>query len=120
MNKSILFILLIIGIITSSIFYTMASYYFRIAEKKHIPFAHIFMISLLFGIISYSIKIPVYYFFGKNLSVFMINIFFLVITFIFVVCFSYFVLKEKIEKHTYIISFIVVCLLILNDILSLK
>lgn len=118
-NKTYLYILLVIGIVISSIFYTIASYSFRYAENYNIKFRYIFIFSLLFGLISYSIKIPVYYFFGKRFSIFVLNILFLIITFIFVVMYSYFILHEKIDTHTYIIITIIVCLLIINDILSM-
>ena len=118
MNKIVLYGLFIIGIILSSIFYTLASYYFRFADDNNIKFKYIFIISIILGIISYSIKIPTFYYFAKNINIMFINIIYLVITFIFVTLYSKFILNEQIKLHTYIIIILVVLLIILNGLLD--
>ncbi len=118
MNKIILYILFIIGIILSSIFYTLASYYFRIGESRNIKFIYIYIISIFLGLMSYSIKIPIFYYFGKQFSIMIINTIYLIVTFILVTLYSKFVLEENIPIHTYLIIFLIVLLIILNDILN--
>ena len=120
MNKITTYSLFIIGSILASIFYTCGSYYFRIGESRKIKFKYIYIISIFLGIISYSIKIPVFYYFGKNMSTMIINAFFLIITFISVTLFSKFILKEDIPLHTYLILILIVLLIALNDVLDSK
>jgi hypothetical protein len=120
MNKLLLYICFFTGIFLGSFFYTFGSYYFRYAEANNIKFTYIFIVSLFLGMISYSIKIPIFYYFGKELNVFFINTVFLVTVFISVILYSKFVLNEKIEIHTYIICTLILLLLITNNILSNK
>ncbi len=120
MNKAISYIFLVIGITISSIFYTLASYSFRIGEYNNINFIKVFIISILFGTISYAIKIPVFHYLGRDLSIMIINIIFLVITFIMVTLFSKFILNENIPIYTYIIIILVVSLIVLNNILDIR
>jgi hypothetical protein len=118
MNNLIKYILFILGIILSSTFYTLASYYFRYAENKNIKFIYIFILSIIFGIISYMIKIPTFYYFGKDLNIMIINIYFLVTTFIIVTLYSKFILNENIPSYTYIILILIILLIILNNIMN--
>jgi hypothetical protein len=118
MNKILSYIFFIIGIFIGSIFYTLASFYFKYAEKYNIKFIYIFLVSILFGICSYSIKIPVYYFFGKNMNVLLLNIIFLVLSFIVVMLYSKFILNEKIPFYSILIIVIILLLIILNHILD--
>jgi uncharacterized protein (DUF486 family) len=118
MNTIIRYIILLLCIIVSSIFYIGASYYFRYGEQNNIKFIYIYIISIIFGIISYSIKIPAFHYLGKDISIMMINIFFLTISFIIVIFYSIYILNEKIPIYTYIISILIVLLIILNNILE--
>jgi len=118
MNKILTYIFFIIGIFISSIFYTIASFYYKYAQKYNIKFIYIYLISILLGIFSYSIKIPAYYFFGQNMHVLLINIIFLVSTFIIVMLYSRFILNEKIPFYSIIIIIIILLLIILNHILD--
>jgi hypothetical protein len=119
LSKITMFILLVIGILISSYFYTIGSYYFRYAETMNLKFRYIFIISLICGIISYSIKIPLYYYLGKYNNIMMINILYITITFIIVTLYSKYILKENIPLHTYIIIFIILLLLIFNSLLDI-
>jgi len=111
-------IILLIGIILSSLFYVLGSYYFRLEEYHHNNFTKILVISLLFGMCSYFIKIPIYHFYGKDRPVTFINIIFLVFTFIFLSIYSKYILHEEPKFHTYIIICIIIGLILLNDILD--
>ena len=120
MNKEISYIFLIIGIVLAAIFYSIGSYYFRYGQLNNIKFIYIFIISLTCGIISYLIKIPVFYFFGKNLTIMYINIIFLITSFIIITLYSKIILNEQIKIHTYIIFFFIISLIILDNLLNLK
>lgn len=120
MNKIVLFILFLIGVIFGSIFYTLASYYFRYGKMHNIKFFYIFLISIFFGIISYSIKVPIFYFLGKDYTIMFINVIFLITTFVVVTLYSKFILSEEIQTHTYIIFALIVLLLMLNYFINEK
>ncbi len=110
--------MLLTGIIISSFFYIGSIFYFRYAQINNIKFGKIFLISILLGFISYIIKIPICYYYGSEYSIFYMNILFAVTCFIFVTIYSYFILDEKIERHTYIIIVIIFFLLIIDNILK--
>ena len=118
MNNIIIYILLLLGIFFSALFYSIGSYYFRYGYMNKIKFKYIFIISIICGIISYLIKIPVFYFLGKNMTIMYINILFLVISFLIITLYSKFILNETINIHTYIIFTIIVILIVLNNYLS--
>jgi hypothetical protein len=120
MNKIITYIWLTLGIILAAIFYILASYYFRYGEYHNIQFQYIFIISVCLGIISYMIKIPIFYYLGKDLSIMVINIIFLIIAFILVVLYSKFILHEIIPIYTYTIIVMIVLLILLNQLLDIK
>jgi uncharacterized protein (DUF486 family) len=111
-------IILLIGIILSSLFYVIGTYYFRFEKHHSNNFTKILLISLLFGMCSYFIKIPIFHFFGKNHEIAFINIIFLVFTFIFLNLYSKYILHESIKTHTYIIICLIIGLILLNDILN--
>jgi len=118
MNSIVNYILFTIGLLLSCTFYTIASYYFRFGQENNIKFKYIYLISLAFGLLSYSIKIPTFYFFGKNFKVMFIHIIFLIASFITVLLYSKFYLKEEIHLHSLIIFTIIILLLILDNILT--
>jgi hypothetical protein len=118
MYNIINYIILILGIIIASSFYVVANYYFRYGQKLNESFLKIFLISLLFGTLTIIIKIPFFYFFGKNISIMIINIIFLIISFILVILYSRFILNEEIKLHTYIILILIVLLILLNHFLK--
>ena len=105
MSKILYHLIFFIGLFLACIFYIFGSYYFRLVETSNDKFIKILLISILCGLISFSIKIPTFYFFAKDLNVMLINIIYVTITFILVVLFSKFVLKETIKLYTYIINF---------------
>lgn len=118
MNKILLYILFIIGVILSSIFYTLGSYYFRIGEARNIKFIYIYIISICLALISYLIKVPIFYYLAKDMSIMVINIIFIIAAFIAVTLYSKFILDEKIPVHTYLIIILVILLILLNNVLG--
>ena len=119
MNKLLLYFLFFIGLIISSLFYTFSSYYFRLGEQLNVKFQYIYIISIIFGLISFLIKIPIYYYFGKNFNILTIHVYFLVITFSLLYFYSYYILSEKIPLHTIIILFTIIMLLVINDLIEI-
>jgi len=120
MNDIILYSLFIIGVLLSSFFYTFGSYFFRLGEKYNIKFIYIYIISIICGILSYSVKVPLFYYIGKKMSVMIINIIFLIAVFISTTLYSKFILNEVIPLHTYIIITLIILLIILNHYLDNK
>jgi len=116
MNKMIYYI----GILVSAIFYVFGSYYFKLAEQYDIKFTYIFSLSILLGIISYCIKIPLYYYFSKNIHINLSNAIFTALVFLILIFYSKFILNETIPFHSIVISFLIILLILLNYILDLK
>lgn len=110
--------LFFIGITLSCIFYILGTYYFKYGIKNNIEFKYIYITSIIFGIMSYTIKVPLFYYLLKDTNILLINAYFLVIVFILTTIYSKIVLNEKIFIHTYIILFFIILLLILNNYLS--
>jgi hypothetical protein len=120
MNNIILYCLFIIGILFSASFYTLGSYFFRLGEKYNMKFIYIYILSIICGILSYSVKVPIFYYIGKKMNVMLINIIFLITVFIVVTLYSKFILNEIIPLHTYIILTLIILLIILNHFLDNK
>jgi hypothetical protein len=112
------YFLLLIGITISSIFYVLGSYYFRAIDYTKNNFINVYIISCLLGLISFMIKIPIFYYLAKKYTIRVINIFYLIIAFILIVLYSKYVLNEGIPLYTYIIIIIILILIILNNILD--
>jgi hypothetical protein len=119
MNKILLYFIFFIGLFISAIFYTISSYYFRLGQQLKIKFEYIYIISIVFGIISFLIKIPIYYYFGNDFSILAIHIYFLVFIFALLSFYSFYILSEKIPLHTIIILILIVSLLVINDLLNI-
>ena len=111
-------IIFLIGIILSSLFYVIGTYYFRFEEHHSNNFIKILFISVLFGLCSYLIKVPIFHFFAKDREVTFINITFLVFTFIFLSLYAKYILHEEPKPHTYIIICLIIGLILLNDVLD--
>ena len=120
MNKILLYSVLILGLLISGIFYVCATYYFRYGQIKNESFMKILGISIMLIIITFLIKIPVFYYFGSEVSVLVLYMIFLIITFIIVIIFSNLILNEPIQLYTYVIVVLIVLLIILNDMLDVK
>ena len=118
MNSILNYLLFSIGLLLSCTFYTIGSYYFRFGQENNIKFKYIYIISIILGILSYLIKVPTFYFLGKNFKVIFIHIVFLVGSFLLVLLYSKFYLKEDVKLHSIIIFTIIILLLILDNILN--
>ena len=119
-DKYINFIIIFIGLLLASIFYSLASYSYRYIEQHKMNFMIGFFISLFFSVLSFCIKIPVLHFYAKDVSIFLINIYYMILCFFIVSLYSYLILNEKIDTHTYIIGFLIFLLIILNAKMSMS
>ena len=108
--------ILIIGIIIYSIFYVLATFGYKLFEKQKFTFMYIFFISLFFANIAYIIKIPLFYYYGQADTVTLYILYMSILT-IMVTLYSTLVLKNKVATHTYIILFVIILLIILNEYL---
>lgn len=108
-------IILLSGIILYSITYVFGSYYFRLDIENKKSFSHIFFVSIIIGLVSFLIKIPIFYFYATNMNIIILHVITTSIIFITAVLYSYFILNENIPLHTYIIIFLIIFLIILNN-----
>lgn len=111
--------ILVVGIFIFSIFYVIASFGYKFFSNKGYSFKYIFAGSLLAAIIAYCIKIPLFYYYGKD-DVITIYILYTAILSITVSLYAKFILHSKVYTHTYVILSLVVLLVILNEFLTMK
>ena len=110
-------LILIVGLMLFSIFYVIASFGYKLFPKNAYPFKYIFAGSLLAAILAYCIKIPLFYYYGKD-DVINIYILYISIISVAVSLYSKFILHNKIPTHTYIILSVIVLLIGLNEYLN--
>jgi hypothetical protein len=118
MNNILLYSLFILGVLLSASFYTIGSYFFRLGQKRNIEFKHIYVLSIIFGLLSFIIKVPMFYYFGDKINVITINTIFLLTVFILVNLYSIFILNENIPLYKYCIFILIVLLIIISNILD--
>lgn len=111
------FIILVVGLIIVSIFYELASFTYTYSTNNNYSFKYIYLISLIFGIIVYLIKIPLFYYYGLNDTLVMYTLYLVVVSAT-VMLYSHFILKEKTPIHTRIILSVIIGLFILNNYLT--
>jgi len=111
------FIILVLGLIVVSIIYVMATYGYEYLQIRGYSFKSIYIISILLGILLYSIKIPLFYYYDLD-NALISYLLYSIITAITVIVYSRFILKENIYTHTYFIMFAILLLFILNDYLT--
>ena len=87
---------------------------------QNLPFIKILLISLCFAILEYVIKIPAIYYFGKQLNVVVIYSYMLATIFICLIFFNKYILKEKIQRVTYISLLLIILILIFNNYMNSK
>ena len=112
-------LILVFGIIIYAILYVVASFGYKLSPSNGYSFKYIFAGSLLAAIIGYSIKIPLFYYYGKD-DIISIYILYTAILSVMVSLYSKFILRSKVRTHTYVILSIIVLLVILNEYLTMK
>jgi hypothetical protein len=110
-------LVLIGGLLLYSIFHTFASYGFRYYKTTNRTFSYIFTVCLLSGIISYMIKIPLYYYYSGTNHMTIYLLYLTILSFSMSVYSVYFI-GEKVKTHTYLILFAFIGLIALNDYLN--
>lgn len=111
------FIILVLGLIVVSIIYVMATYGYVYLQMRGYSFKSIYIISILLGILLYSIKVPLFYYYDLD-NALITYLLYSIITATTVIVYSRFILKENIYTHTYFIMFAILALFILNDYLT--
>jgi len=111
------FIILVLGLIVVSIIYVMATYGYAYLQIRGYSFKTIYIISILLGVLLYSIKIPLFYYYDLD-NTLITYLLYTIITSITVIVYSRFILKENINTHTYIIMLAILVLFILNEYLT--
>ena len=109
-------LILVGGISIYAVFYILASFGYKLFAKQNYSFQTIFLVSLFFALISNCIKIPLFYYYGKE-DVITIYILYIFILSFAVVVYSKFVLHQKVKPHTYVILAMIICLIVLNKYL---
>uniref|UniRef100_A0A6C0IHQ0 Uncharacterized protein n=1 Tax=viral metagenome TaxID=1070528 RepID=A0A6C0IHQ0_9ZZZZ len=110
-------IILVVGLCIVSILYVLATFGYKYLQLHGYGFKYIFIISMLFAILLYAIKIPLFYYYDLD-NALLTYLLYLIITSITVMLYSSLILHEKIHTHTYVIMSIIVGLFILNDYLT--
>jgi uncharacterized protein (DUF486 family) len=113
------YIILIIGLIISDIFALLASFSYKYYTKKEKSFLFIFIMSLFFAIFSYTLRIPLFYYYGveDTLSIYILTT--IIVSFLLLINSKY-ILKENVKPHTYIILMLITLLVIINNYLDIK
>jgi hypothetical protein len=112
-------IIVSIGLFFYSILHTIGTYGYKYWEKSNKPVWFIMFFGIFFGLLSYLIKVPLFYYYATQNSV-LTYILYIVILSIVVVLYSKFILKEHIETHTYLILIIILFLVCVNEYLTLR
>jgi hypothetical protein len=111
-------IILVLGLIVVSIIYVLATFGYTYLQIKGFSFKSIYIISILLGMLLYSIKIPLFYYYDLDNALITYLLYTIIIS-ITVVLYSRIVLKETIHTHTYVILVAILMLFILNDYLTI-
>ena len=114
-NKDL--IILILGLIIVSIIYVLATFGYVYLQTLGYSFKSIYIISILLGMLLYSIKIPLFYYYDLDNALITYLLYNIIIS-ITVVFYSRIILKERINTHTYVIMVAILMLFILNDYLT--
>jgi uncharacterized protein (DUF486 family) len=119
MSENMNYILFLILIFCSAIFYNFGNFYSKIPGVSQ-NFWNIFFISMLFLITEYSFRLPAIFFLAKNMSSVLIYTVVQVITFFCVILFSKFVLKEEVKPITYGLLVLIMTLIVAHNIILKK
>ena len=119
MSENMNYGLFLILIFCSAIFYSYGNFYSKIPGVSQ-NFWNIFFVSILFVIIEYSFRIPAIVILGKNKSSVLMYTIIQVITFVVIILFSKFVLKEEVKPITYGLLVIIMTLIVAHNIIVKK
>ena len=111
------FIILVVGLCVASIFYVFGTFGYKYLQMNGFAFQQIFILSMISGIILFSIKIPLLYYYGQENTV-LTHMLYTVILASAIAFYSKFILHEKVSSHTYIILVSIIGLLIVDMYLN--
>jgi len=119
MSENLNYILFIFLLSCSAIFYAYGNFYSKIPGVSQ-NFWHIYLISILFVVIEYTFRIPAVVILGKNMNSILVYTIIQAITFVVIILFSKFVLKEEVKPITYGLLLIIMTLIIAHNIIIKK
>ena len=119
MSENINLILFTILVFFAGIFYSFGNFYSKIPGVSN-NFWKIFFISLLCVVAEYTIRVPAIFFLVKNMSSILIYTIIQAVTFVVVILFSKYVLKEEVKPITYALLIVIMILIIAHNIIIKK
>lgn len=111
-------LILIIGLVFYSIFLLLGTFSYKIMMSKGYLFNSIFIVSMIFGILSFVVKIPLFYYYAREYDSLYINTLTLIVAAVVTNLFSYFILGERLYAHTYLIMLAIAILFVFNNYLT--
>ena len=112
-------ILFVIILFFAAIFYSFGNFYSKIKGVSN-NFWKIFFISILCVIGEYTLRVPAIFFLVKDMSSVLIYTIIQSVTFLVVILFSKYVLKEEIQPITYALLIVIMTLIIAHNIIIKK
>jgi uncharacterized protein (DUF486 family) len=113
-NKTSNYIIFVSLIFASSIVYCFSNFYNKMPGVGT-DFKKIMLISLLFAMIEYGLKVPAMFYYGKNINSIFTYTVILVTIFICLSVYSKFILKEDIHLITYLTLILIIIILIIHS-----
>jgi hypothetical protein len=120
MNKilNLNFFILIFGLLIYGIFNTLATYSYKRLGYLGASTEYIFILEMLFIIIAYCFKIPLYYYFSGSNKIITLHILDLCIYSLVVVLYTKYYAKETIRLQSIIVLIAILGLTILNELVT--
>ena len=119
MSENINFILFVILLFFSGIFYSFGNFYSKIPGVSN-NFWKIYFISILCVLAEYSIRVPAIFYLVKNMSSILIYTIIQAVTFLVVILFSKYVIKEEVKPITYALLIVIMTLIVAHNIIIKK
>jgi len=119
MSENIKLILFVILLFFAGIFYSFSNFYSKIPGVGN-NFWKIFFISILCVICEYTLRVPAIFFLVKDMSSILIYTIIQAVTFLVVILFSKYVLKEEVQPITYALLIVIMTLIIAHNIIIKK
>ena len=119
MSKTINLILFVILVFFAGIFYCFGNFYSKIPGVSN-NFWKIFFMSILFVIAEYTIRVPALFYLVKKTSSILIYTIIQAVTFVVVILFSKYVLKEEVQPITYALLIVIMILIVAHNIIVKK
>jgi multidrug transporter EmrE-like cation transporter len=119
MSENMNLILFVIILVFAGIFYCFGNFYSKIPGVSN-NFWKIFFISILCVIGEYTLRVPAIFFLVKDMSSILIYTIIQSVTFLVVILFSKYVLKEEVQPITYALLIVIMTLIIAHNIILKK